>query len=106
MQSIRRQKKLYKPLSRVWRSEPPMRAMRHVCALYVDLRDSGSDWGRPSQVSRDESRKLLNDAANEYAGQWDRIRPDLLRATGDPRLADALEAWRERPELPAPAWFE
>jgi hypothetical protein len=43
---------------------------------------------------------------NDYAGQWDRLNPDLLRGMGDPKLADALEAWRDRPELPVPAGLE
>jgi hypothetical protein len=68
--------------------------------------DSGSAWNRPSKVPPEECKKLLNDAVNDYAGQWDRLNPDLLRGMGDPKLADALEAWRDRPELPIPAWLE
>jgi AbiV family abortive infection protein len=85
---------------------PDARHTARTRTLYVDLQDSGADWSRPSQVSREESKKFVNDAANDYAGQRDRIRPDLLRAIGDPRLADALEAWWGRPELPAPVWYE
>ena len=57
-------------------------------------------------MSRDDAKKLLSDAANDYAGQRDRLNPDLLRALGDPKLADALEAWHERPVLPEPVWPE
>jgi len=72
-----------------------------MCALYVDLQDSGLDWSRPSQLPSDDAKKLLNDAINDYAGQWDRLNnPD------DQNLRDALEAWRDRPALPQPVWTE
>src|SRR5437870_6122269 len=85
---------------------PDDRHAARMRALYVDLQDSGSDWSRPSEVSRDDAKKLLSDAANDYAGQRDRLNPDLLGALGDPKLADALEAWHERPVLPEPVWPE
>ncbi len=83
---------------------PEARHNSRMRALYVDLEDSGSTWNRPSAVSQDECKKLLNDAANDYAGQRDRMNPELLRGIGEPKLADALEGWRDRPELPGPAW--
>ena len=85
---------------------PDARHTARMRALYVDLNDSGTDWDRPLDVSVDESKKLLGDAASDYAGQWDRMRPDLLRAMGDARLAEALEAWDQRPNLPEPVWPE
>jgi AbiV family abortive infection protein len=85
---------------------PDDRHAARIRALYVDLQDSGSDWSRPSEVSRDDAKKLLSDAANDYAGQRNRLNPDLVRALGDPKLADALEAWHERPALPEPVWPE
>jgi AbiV family abortive infection protein len=75
-------------------------------ALYVDLDDSGSSWRRPEQISPEEAKKLLNDAVNDYAIQRDRMDPDQLRGRGDVKLADALEAWQERPILPEPVWLE
>ncbi|SRR6266568_1063934 len=83
---------------------PEARHNSRVRALYVDLVDSGSAWNRPSEVSLEECKKLLNDAVNDYAGQVDRTKPDLLRGTGDTKLADALEAWGRRPELPGSEW--
>jgi hypothetical protein len=73
-------------------------------ALYVDLQNSGADWSRPSQISQERAKKLLRDGANDYAGQSDRLRPDLLRAMGKAKLADTLEAWAGRPRLPEPEW--
>jgi len=85
---------------------PDDRHAARMRALYVDLQDSGSAWSRPSEVSRDDAKKLLSDAANDYAGQRDRLNPDLLRGLGDPKLAGALEALHERPALPEPVWPE
>jgi hypothetical protein len=53
-------------------------------ALYVDLTDSGTDWNRPLDVPGSDSKKLLNDAVNDYAGQRDRMTPERLRAMGEP----------------------
>jgi hypothetical protein len=85
---------------------PDARHEARMRALYVDLKDSGTDWNRPLSITRDESKKLVGDAANDYAGQWDRLNPDRLRVMGDPRLAEALEAWKERPGSPEPIWPE
>jgi AbiV family abortive infection protein len=85
---------------------PEERHSARMRALYVDLQDSGLEWIRPSQMLQAEVQKLLNDAANDYAGQWNRLDPDHLRALGDAKLGDALEAWNERPALPEPIWPE
>ena len=85
---------------------PEARHNSRMRALYVDLEDSGSAWNRPSDVPPNECKKLLTDAANDYAGQMRRLNPDSLRGMGDTKLADALEGWPDRPELPGPAWVE
>jgi AbiV family abortive infection protein len=58
------------------RQAPNARHTARMHALYVDLKDSGTDWNRPLDVPQDESKKLLGDAANDYAGQWDRLNPE------------------------------
>jgi AbiV family abortive infection protein len=83
---------------------PESRHNSRMRAVYVDLDDSGSAWSRPSEMSQGECKKLINDAANDYVGQLDRMNLDRLRGMGEPKLADALEGWRDRPELPGPAW--
>ena len=75
-------------------------------ALYVDLNESGSDWSKPKEIRQADAYKCLADAANDYAGQVDRLRPDLLRALEELELATALDGWPERPELPNPVWPE
>jgi hypothetical protein len=42
-----------------------------------------------------------NAAANDYAGQVDKLRPEFLRALEQPKLASALVEWPDRPELPS-----
>jgi len=74
-------------------------------ALYVDLQDAGSDWTRPSQITAEESNRLINDSVNDYAGQWDRMTNlDLLREIHGPNLVTALRAWPERTAVLTPAW--
>ena len=75
-----------------------------MSALYVDLKESGVDWNRPLDISEGDAWKLLTDAANDYAGEFNRMDPDFLRAMANPKLADALEAWHGRPDLPQPVW--
>jgi AbiV family abortive infection protein len=72
--------------------------------FYVDLADSGLSWKLPGQIPPEEAKKLLNDAVNDYAVQRDKMDPDQLRGLGDVKLADALEAWKQRPVLPAPVF--
>jgi AbiV family abortive infection protein len=93
-------------LKSVAKRAPEDRHAARMRALYVDLSDSGTEWNRPLEFPQTESRKLLGDAANDYAGQSDRFRPDFLREMGDQPLADALDAWTDRPKLPPPVWPE
>ena len=93
-------------LKSVAKRAPDDRHEARIRALYVDLKDSGADWNRPLDITQGESKKLVGDAANDYAGRWDRLNPDRLRAMGDATLAEALEAWKERPGLPEPVWPE
>ena len=85
---------------------PEARHKSRMRALYVDLDDSGSGWRRPSEVSQGECKKLLNEAANDYANQMRRMSPDWLRGMGKAKFADALEGWSARPKLPEPVWVE
>ena len=75
-------------------------------SLYTDLDASGLNWNRPVEISLEEARNMLNDAANDYAVQRHKLDPDRLRELGDSDLADALEAWQQRPILPLPIWSE
>jgi hypothetical protein len=51
-----------------------------------------------SSVSQEECKKLVNDAANDYASQQRRMSPDLLRGLGDPKLSDCFRMLVARPK--------
>jgi len=88
------------------RRTPGVRHAIRKSALYVDLNESGTNWNRPREMGQADAYKCLADAANDYAGQIDRLRPDLLRALEEFKLATALDEWPERPALPNPVWPE
>jgi len=77
-------------------------------ALYVDLRDNGTDWHRPLDITSDESYRHVNDAANDYAMERDRLTQVGLHAAlaqHAPQLRaaemHAANARRDKPvELP------
>jgi AbiV family abortive infection protein len=100
------EKVLQAALNHLEKRTPDARHAARVQALYVDLNEAGTDWNRPLHVSQDESKKLLSDAANDYASQQHRLNPELLREMDDLRLAEALEAWDQRSHLPPPVWPE
>jgi AbiV family abortive infection protein len=83
---------------------PDDRHTARMRALYVDLNDSGAGWNLPHSFAHHEAKKLLSDAANDYAGQRDRANPEILRALEQQELADNIEAWGDRPKLPPPIW--
>lgn len=85
------------------RRTPTDRHMTRMKALYVDLNDSGTGWNRPSELAMVDAKNCLMDIANDYAGQVDRLRIEMVRAL-DTRLAEALDSWKERPSLPPPVW--
>jgi AbiV family abortive infection protein len=82
---------------------PTERHEKRLEAFFVDLDNSGADWKRPSEtISQEVALRELNDAANDYAGQWDRFsHTDLLE---DRELAKELDAWTDKPALQKPIW--
>ncbi|MGH9745367.1 MAG: AbiV family abortive infection protein [Candidatus Acidiferrales bacterium] len=82
---------------------PEDRHNARMAALYVDPTESGTGWHLPKELSADEVTKWLADAVNDYAGQRDRLCPNLLKGI-EPALDSALASWPDRPELPEPVW--
>jgi|SRR5437899_2784964 len=85
---------------------PTERHEKRLEGFFVDLEESGTDWKRPSKtISQEDAYRLLNDTANDYAGQWDRFStPGLLE---DSQLVEALKAWSDKPALESlarPTW--
>jgi AbiV family abortive infection protein len=89
-------------LNRLAKQVPDARHSARVRALYVDLNDSGTEWNRPQDFPETESYKLLSESLFDYVIQCEKLKPDRLRNMGDQRLAEALEAWNQRPDLPQP----
>lgn len=83
---------------------PTERHEKRLEAFFVDLDDSGVDWRRPSEtISREVAQRELNDATNDYAGQWDRFSHTGLLE--DRKLAKQLDAWTDKPALQQPTWI-
>src|SRR5258708_6832571 len=81
---------------------PTDRHEKRLEAFFVDLEESGTDWKRPSKtISQEDAYRLLNDTANDYAGQWDRFSNPIFLEDSD--LVEALKAWSDKPVLPLPA---
>jgi hypothetical protein len=92
-------------IKRTAKRTPSARHSIRIRALYVDLNESGIEWDKPADLSSAEAAKCLSEAANDYAGQYDRLQLTLLREM-EPKLAAGLEAWPDRPNLPSPVWPE
>ena len=70
-------------------------------AFYVEPSELGTDWNRPWEKDKETAHCFLEDAINEYSLQFHKFANlDLLRSK-DTELANAIEAWKERPPLPA-----
>ena len=80
---------------------PQARHQQRMAALYVEPKEIGTGWLRPADVSQEEALRCVDDFGNDYAIALDRLKPGIYEAT-DPEFFKALQAWSERPELPAP----
>jgi AbiV family abortive infection protein len=75
---------------------------QRMSALYVDA-VAPDGWSRPTrEISQLSAHAYLQDAANDYSGQYDRYTNPETYKPDDPELYTALEEWIERPTLPCP----
>ncbi len=72
-------------------------------AFYISLEPSGTRWQRPSEIPHDQARDEVFDAVNDYAGERDRLRAEVLREDF-PEISDALEGMDPPPRLSQPVW--
>jgi hypothetical protein len=79
---------------------PDERHKWRLAAQYVDPLPNES-WRRPIEVSRELVERCLQDAGNDYAGQYDRYNNHDVHRDDDPEFYAALEAWRDRPTIVA-----
>ena len=81
---------------------PGYRHKQRVIALYVDP-VSPDRWNRPiNEISQTTAYDYLQDAANDYSGQYDRYTNPHVYKPDDPELCTALEEWTGRPTLACP----
>lgn len=71
-------------------------------AFYVDLDDKG-DWSRPASIARDQAEREIADAVRDYAGQLDRLRPEVI-SLDHPEMLAARSKMRPAPLLRPPRW--
>ena len=83
--------------------DPKSRRDARVQGLYVDLDVSGTSWIRPASLSAQNVRDHMGDAMNDYAGELDRLRNDVIEQ-GFPEMAAARATMNPIPVLPAPCW--
>jgi AbiV family abortive infection protein len=81
---------------------PVERHNQRMSALYVDA-VAPDRWRRPTrEISQITAHVYLQDAANDYSGQWDRYTNPWIYKLDDPELYTALENWPGRPTLASP----
>jgi AbiV family abortive infection protein len=81
---------------------PGDRHEQRMSALYVDA-VSLDQWNRPTtQITPTLAIEYLQDAANDYSGQFDRYTNPQVHKPADPEVYTALEKWTDRPTLPSP----
>jgi AbiV family abortive infection protein len=82
---------------------PVERHKQRMSALYVDA-VSADRWRRPTrEISQITAHAYLQDAANDYSGQYDRYTNPWVHKPDDPELYSALKNWPGRPIfLPSP----
>jgi hypothetical protein len=73
-----------------------------MSALYVDA-EAPDLWSRPTrEISLPSAHAYLQDAANDYSGQYDRYTNPETYKPDDLELYTALEKWISRPTVPPP----
>jgi AbiV family abortive infection protein len=75
-------------------------------ALYVDLDLQSGVWNRPHEAfSRQEARRRVEEALNDYRVQYDPVSRRVPNAERRPGLNESMERWADKPELPLPPGY-
>jgi hypothetical protein len=69
-------------------------------AFYVEPTDLGTDWNKPWEKDKEAAQHFIEDALNDYAVQRNSVWVLEILKGNDPELAQAVEDWTERPDLP------
>jgi AbiV family abortive infection protein len=83
--------------------QPQDRHEMRESALYVDLDATGTAWLRPSTLDSAQCLNEITDAVNDYAGEPDRLRDEVLDVDF-PEMAAARAKMNPKVILPEPRW--
>ena len=97
------EKRLNEITKRKRKSIPKQRHKARERALYVEPRESTFGWNRPKEITKQEAKIFLTDAANDYSVHLQHFDPEIGKYK-DSEFAAALKGWNGHPELPLPRW--
>ena len=83
--------------------QPQDRHEMRESALYVDLDATGTAWLRPSTLNSAQCLDEITDAVNDYAGERDRLRDEVLDLDF-PEMVAARANMDPKVMLPEPRW--
>ena len=79
---------------------PQDRHAQRIKAFYVEPTDLGTGWNKPWEKDRGEAKNFIEHAIGDYALQSEKFRNLGILRLDEPELANAVETWEERPDLP------
>lgn len=82
--------------------QPDDRHRIRMRALYVEPNTVGDGWNRPSDQDKQSVLDAVCEAANAYS--FCKARLSGLGDDSDNEFVNAMHAWAECPDLPAPVW--
>jgi AbiV family abortive infection protein len=90
------------------KSQPNDRHEARCDGLSVDLDEAGTSWHRPVDLSIEEARQQITDAANDYSGELDRLSHERPSDSLQPHLrGKEMHAARQQMapfDVPAACW--
>ena len=69
-------------------------------AFYVEPNELDTDWNKPWEKDKAAALPFIEDALNDYGMQRNSVWVLEILKGDDPELAQAVEAWKDRPALP------
>ena len=79
---------------------PQDRHNKRMKAFYVEPNSLDTDWDKPWEMDKEEAQDFIEAALNDYGVQSNSVWVLEILKFDDPELAQAVEAWKDRPALP------
>lgn len=79
---------------------PQSRHKARMKAFYVEPLDLGRGWNKPWEKDGEEALHFIQHAISDYAMQRNNTWVLDILKLDEPELAEAIEAWKDRPDLP------